>query len=235
MSKKYSDTENHKPVLGAFLLEGLFAELMVQVKGSLDCCVEPLLSATELTLEQNIVVVANVTKGETAQVVDILQNHSEASLNKKHRYFVRRLRQFHSDIKDLDVTLEHRNSLKLFLQLVTMWLQDSHIIMDEETAKPIREYVGSKGNFYDKEAEEHSLYIIPGGGGVDQEGNSEGDAVSGGEDAEGTEGNSKPGTDGSSKSGVGKRVSRRKPRRKAQLKLANDPSLEDEGEVEQEP
>ncbi len=233
MSKKYSDTENHKPVLGAFLLEGLFAELMVQVKSSLDCCVEPLLSATELTLEQNIVVVANVAKGEVAQVVDILQNHSEASLNKKHRYFVRRLRQFHSDIKDLNVTIEHHNSLKLFLKLVTMWLQDSHIIMDEETSKPVREYVGSKGNFYDKTAKEHSLYIIPGGRGDGEEGGSEGNGVTGGKVAEGAEGDSKPGADGSSKSGVGKRVNGRKPGRKAQLKLANDSSLEDEREVEE--
>ena len=124
-----------RPVLGSNMLEGLFAELLTQVKASLDCCWE--WHRTKLTQEENVVATWIVTMEETSIVVDVTQYHSMASLNKKHRYFVKRLRSFYKSVIELDVKADDRSSMKGFLALLTMWLQDSHLILSEETPRKV--------------------------------------------------------------------------------------------------
>ena len=162
MSKKYSDTENSTPVLSALLLEGIFADCIGQIKMSLDCCREDTRKLTGLSLTKNIVVTHSVALEQVSVVVDITKNHSSGALNKKHRYFVARLRTFDHDIRSFEIDRQDTHSLQLFLRLLTEWLADSHLIMMEETPRDVREYLASKGG-YDKKAEEYALDIVRSG------------------------------------------------------------------------
>ena len=233
MSKKYSDTEKSTPVLSSILLEGLFAEMISQIKQSLDCCQPDVRVLTGLTAEENLVVVSQVTRGEVELVIDITKNHSMASLNKKHGPFVKRLRAFYNDIKDMEIEREDPESLEAFLRTLTTWMQDAHLLLMEDTPKQVRQYLSEKSG-YDKTPKEPSFHVLPGGDRGSDEESSEGDGASGQENAEGEPGSNERGSDGSNSGGMGKRSQRRKPRRKARLKLANDPSLEDEGELGEE-
>lgn len=233
MVKKYSDTEGHTPVLSALLLEGLFAEMMSQIKQSLDCCRPGVREKTELSLEENMAVVANVTHGEVDLVLDVTKNHSMASLNKKHGPYVKRLRQFKADLSEIEVKKEDAESLAGFLRLLTMWLQDAHLILCEDTPKNIRDYLSEKGG-YDKEKAQPAFHVLPGGRGGDDEGGADGPGPSGEASPEGTTGKDERSTDGGDKSGVRKRGNSRESRGKAWLKLADDTSVEDEGGLGEE-
>ena len=233
MVKKYSDTEGCTPVLSGILLEGLFAEMLSQIKLSLDCCQPGVREATSLSLEENMAVVANVTGGEIDLVLDITKNHSTASLNKKHGPFVKRLRQFRADLSDIEVDKDKVESLQSFLLTLTNWLQDAHVILMEDTPKEIRKYVSEKSG-YDKEKTKPAFHVLPGGH-RDATGGSGGSSPSGGSSTQGSEGEDERAVDGGDSGGVRKRDSNRKARGKTRLKLADDTSVEVEGEVGAEP
>lgn len=196
-----------RPVLGSNMLEGLFAELLTQVKASLDCCWE--WHRTKLTQEENVVATWIVTMEETSIVVDVTQYHSMASLNKKHRYFVKRLRSFYKSVIELDVKADDRSSMKGFLALLTMWLQDSHLILSEETPRKVREYLSTKGQHDEEGGLSAEEPASEGTKGIHGRHHRSGDNGPGGSDPtepsteEGSEGISESGPDGSSASGVG--------------------------------
>lgn len=169
MSNKYSDTENSTPVLSALLLEGLFADTIGQIKMSLDCCHPDVRVQTGMSVSKNVVVTHSLSREVAGLAVDVTKNHSLASLNHKHRYFVKRLRTFHTDISSFEVSEHKGDSMKLFLRLLIDWLSDSHLIMMEDTPKKIRQYLSGKGG-YDHKAKEHSLDILGSDSGSSDEG-----------------------------------------------------------------
>ena len=228
MGKK--DTSKSTPVLGAGMLEGLFAECLTQIKLSLDCCWE--WQRTKLSQEEHVVATWLIAMEETRVVVDITKNHSMASLNKKHRYFVRRLRNFYRHLIEMDVSESDRKSMKGFLTDLTMWLQDSHLILHEDTPRNVREYLSRKGVHAEEgrgtpEASSQGPEGINGRyhrGGYQGAG---GPGTSSEEAEEGSEGEDEQQADGSDTGGMGIRVARIRAVEEAWDCTANDSSVED--------
>lgn len=235
MSKKYSDTEGCTPVLGSQLLEGLFAELMSQVKQSLDCCHPAVRDKTSLTLEQNLYIVYNVAEGEAKLVLDITKNHKDANLNKKHRAFVKRLKRFYEDIQLIAPEVEDVETLRNFLMCLTMWLQDSHMIMDEEQGREVRDYVSQKGFNHDAKTAKPTLHLLRGGDKGSDAARSLRLSTSLPEDAEGSQGEDERASDGDHKSGVRERDEHRGSSPEARDECQDDSSVEEEGGMGEEP
>lgn len=185
-----------------------------------------------MSVSKNVVVTHALSKEVTGLTVDVTKNHTLASLNHKHRYFVKRLRTFHKDICSFEVTVDKGDSMKLFLRLLIDWLSDSHLIMMEDTPRNIRQYLSGKGG-YDKAAEEHSLNILGSDSGSSDEGGAGGIEAFSATVIEGGARGDKPGASVGDKGGV----------RVGGLHLISgetawgdgedDPSLEGEGGMEE--
>tara|TARA_R110002020_G_scaffold202722_1_gene405813 strand:- start:4092 stop:4766 length:675 start_codon:yes stop_codon:yes gene_type:complete len=222
--------EKSTPVLGSALLEGLFAEMLSQIKSSLDCCWH--WHDTKISQEENVVATWLVTMEETRTVVDITKNHSTASLNKKHRYFVKRLRSFYRNLIEMDVETNDRKSMKEFLGSLTMFMMDSHLILSEETPRKIREYLSGKGAYVKEggESEGPSSQGVKRLNGRDSgscDKGAGGVGPSGEEAEEGSSWEDESEADGSDPSGMGIRVARIRPVEEAWDCTANDPQVED--------
>lgn len=139
MSKR---EEKYTPVLGRHLLEGAFAESMSQVLMSLDQC--RLHKETKsMTIQQHIRALWGITMDETGVPVMLTEGRHEATLAKKHAHFIKRIKSMRSSLMKLDPNKEE--NLGPILKLITMWIQDAHLILHEDTDEATRKYLANKG------------------------------------------------------------------------------------------
>lgn len=141
MGRKRKD-EKHTPVLNRYLLEGAFAECMNQVLMSLDCC--RLHKETKsMTIQQHIRALWGITMDETGIPVMLTDGRHSSTLVKKHAQFIQRIKTLRSFLMQLDPNEEE--NLGPILRAITMWIQDAHLILHEDTPHKTREYLASKG------------------------------------------------------------------------------------------
>ena len=133
--------EKYTPVLNRYLLEGAFAESMNQVLMSLDQC--RIHKETDMTIQQHIRALWGITMDETGVPILLTEGRHEDTLTLKHRYFIRRLKAFRSDMMKFDPNIQA--DLSRILRAVTMWIQDAHLILHEDTPNKTREYLSKKG------------------------------------------------------------------------------------------
>ena len=140
MGRKRKD-EKHTPVLNRHLLEGAFAECMSQVLMSLDQC--RLHKETEMTVQQHIRALWGITMDETGVPILLTDGRHHDTLVKKQAQFIRRLKSLRSTLMARDPNEEA--NLAPILKAITMWIQDAHLILHEDTDHKTREYLASKG------------------------------------------------------------------------------------------
>jgi hypothetical protein len=139
--------EKYTPVLNRYLLEGAFAECMSQVLMSLDQC--RLHKETDMTIQQHVRALWGITMDETGVPIMLVDGRHEDTLVKKQAFFIRRLKSLRGQLIKLDPNEE--DNLAPILRAITMWIQDAHVIMHEDTPADIREYVSTKGAPDDEE------------------------------------------------------------------------------------
>ena len=128
------------PVLAGPLVEGLFAECIGSIKASLDCC--RFWRSTEMSLEEHIASTYVIARDEVNNVLEITQHHSEASMRQKQWLARMRCERFLSDTEDVSLTPESPSKdMEVFARSLTKFLSDLHVIMNEDTPKPMREYL----------------------------------------------------------------------------------------------
>ena len=140
MGRKRKD-EKHTPVLNRYLLEGAFAECMSQVLMSLDQC--RLHKETDMTVQQHVRALWGITMDETSVPISLTEGRHSDTLVRKQAQFIRRLKTLRLNLMDLDPNEE--DNLANILREITMWLQDGHLILHEDTDHKTREYLASKG------------------------------------------------------------------------------------------
>lgn len=140
MGRRRKD-EKHTPVLNRYLLEGAFAECMSQVLMSLDQC--RLHKETDMTVQQHVRALWGITMDETSVPISLTEGRHSDTLVRKQAQFIRRLKTLRLNLIDLDPNEE--DNLANILREITMWLQDGHLILHEDTDHKTREYLASKG------------------------------------------------------------------------------------------
>lgn len=140
MGRKRKD-EKHTPVLNRYLLEGAFAECMSQVLMSLDQC--RLHKETDMTVQQHVRALWGITMDETSVPISLTEGRHSDTLVRKQAQFIRRLKTLRLNLMDLDPNEE--DDLANILREITMWLQDGHLILHEDTDHKTREYLAGKG------------------------------------------------------------------------------------------
>jgi len=140
MGRKRKD-EKHTPVLNRHLLEGAFAECMSQVLMSLDQC--RLHKETDMTVQQHVRALWGITMDETGVPVLLTEGRHSSTLVKKQAQYIQRIKSLRSTLMALDPNEE--KNLAPILKAITMWIQDAHLIMHEDTDHKTREYLASKG------------------------------------------------------------------------------------------
>jgi len=140
MGRKRKD-EKHTPVLNRYLLEGAFAECMSQVLMSLDQC--RLHKETDMTVQQHVRALWGITMDETSVPISLTEGRHSDTLVRKQAQFIRRLKTLRLNLMDLDPNEE--DNLANILREITMWLQDGHLILHEDTDHKTREYLACKG------------------------------------------------------------------------------------------
>ena len=144
--------EKYTPVLNGHLIEGAFAECMSQVLMSLDQC--RLYRETDMTINQHVRALWGITMDETGIPMMLTENRSEGSLRTKHIYYRDRLETLRENLKRLDPNEEA--NLSDILKEITSWLQDSHLILHEDTGNDVREYLSTKNKYVEFEDAEAS-------------------------------------------------------------------------------
>ena len=144
--------EKYTPVLNGHLIEGAFAECMSQVLMSLDQC--RLYRETDMTINQHVRALWGITMDETGIPMMLTENRSEGSLRTKHVYYRDRLETLRENLKRLDPNEEA--NLSDILKEITSWLQDSHLILHEDTGNDVREYLSTKNKYVEFEDAEAS-------------------------------------------------------------------------------
>lgn len=139
MGRKRKD-EKHTPVLNRHLLEGAFAESMSQVLMSLDQCRD--FKNSSMTLEAHVRALWGVTMDETSVPLMLVEGrHSDTLVKKQALWKVRvetlRKNLFRLDPNDMD-------NLSQILKEITVWIQDAHLILHEDTPHYIRLEVSEK-------------------------------------------------------------------------------------------
>ena len=141
MGRKRKD-EKHTPVLNRHLLEGAFAECMSQVLMSLDQC-RLHKETKDLTIEQHVRALWGITMDETGVPILLTEGRHSSTLIKKQAQYIQRIKSLRSTLIELDPNDEE--NLAPILKAITLWIQDAHLIMHEDTDNKTREYLASKG------------------------------------------------------------------------------------------
>tara|TARA_R100001086_G_scaffold249057_1_gene187571 strand:- start:3787 stop:4272 length:486 start_codon:yes stop_codon:yes gene_type:complete len=141
MGRKRVEDVKYTPTLSRHLLEGAFAQCMHQVLESLHMC--RLHKETDMNLEQHVKGLKNITGSELATVLMITENRHSSTMIPKHKLWVKRAQTCYDDLLRLDN--EDPENMKDPLRVITMWIQDAHLILHEDTSSEIREYLSNKG------------------------------------------------------------------------------------------
>ena len=140
MGRKRKD-EKHTPVLNRHLLEGAFAECMSQVLMSLDQC-RLHKETKDMTIEQHVRALWGITMDETEVPNLLTEGRHSKTLVKKQSQFIRRLKTLRSKLLKLNPNNE--DDLAPILREITMWIQDAHLILHEDTDHKTRDYLAGK-------------------------------------------------------------------------------------------
>jgi len=132
----------HTPTLNRNLLEGAFAESMSQVLMSLDQC-RLHKETKDMTIEQHVRALWGITMDETGVPIMLTDGRHSKTMVRKQALFIRRTKSLRSTLMGLDPNEEE--NLAPILKAITMWIQDAHLIMHEDTDHKTREYLASKG------------------------------------------------------------------------------------------
>jgi len=138
--KKVADVK-YTPMLSKHLLEGAFAQCMHQVLESLHMCQQH--KHTDLTLEQHVKGLKNITGSEIATALMITEDRHAGSMVKKHSLWVKRAQTCYDLLLKFDT--EDPDDMVRPLKEITMWIQDAHLILHEDTDNKTREYLSRKG------------------------------------------------------------------------------------------
>ena len=141
MGRKRKD-EKYTPVLNRYLLEGAFAECMSQVLMSLDQC-RLHKETKDMTIQQHVRALWGITMDETGVPVMLTDGRHSTTMVKKHAQYIKRIKSLRATLMQLDPNEEE--SLAPILKAITMWIQDAHLILHEDTDHKTREYLSSKG------------------------------------------------------------------------------------------
>lgn len=153
MGRKRKD-EKHTPVLNRHLLEGAFAECMSQVLMSLDQC-RLHKETKDMTIEQHVRALWGITMDETEVPILLTEGRHSKTLVKKQSQFIRRLKTLRSKLLKLNPNNE--DDLAPILREITMWIQDAHLILHEDTDHKTRDYLAGKG---EEDVEEASREVV---------------------------------------------------------------------------
>ena len=140
MGRKRKD-EKDTPVLNRHLLEGAFAECMSQVLMSLDQC-RLHKETKDMTIEQHVRALWGITMDETEVPILLTEGRHSKTLVKKQSQFIRRLKTLRSKLLKLNPNNE--DDLAPILREITMWIQDAHLILHEDTDHKTRDYLAGK-------------------------------------------------------------------------------------------
>ena len=144
--KRKEDT--YTPVLNRHLLEGAFAECMSQVLMSLDQC--RMHKETDMTIQQHIRALWGITMDETGIPILLTDGRHSDTLVKKQAQYIQRVKSLRSTLMALDPN--EKENLAPILKAITMWIQDAHMILHEDTPSDVREFLATKGAPDDEEA-----------------------------------------------------------------------------------
>tara|TARA_R110000824_G_scaffold102703_2_gene244429 strand:+ start:5494 stop:5958 length:465 start_codon:yes stop_codon:yes gene_type:complete len=139
--------EKYTPVLNRNLLEGAFAEAMSQILMSLDECRHH--AKSDLSIHQHVRALWSITMDESSIPVMLTEGRSAQSLARKHGQYLARIKSMRLEMFKLDPNDE--KDLAFILKAVTMWIQDAHLILHEDTPEDVRVYLASKGEEEGKE------------------------------------------------------------------------------------
>jgi hypothetical protein len=127
---------------------------MNQVLMSLDQC-RLHKETKDMTIEQHVRALWGITMDETSIPIMMTDDRHSTSMVKKHAQFIRRLRTMRAKLLPLDPNNE--DNLSAILKEITMWIQDSHLILHEDTDNKTRDYLSGKG---EKDVEEETREVI---------------------------------------------------------------------------
>lgn len=151
MARKSAD-DVYTPTLNRHLLEGAFSQCMHQVLMSLDMC-RAHEETPRLSLEDHVRALWVISKDELGTALMLVDGRSSATLPKKQRLWVLRTGTALRLLQGLDPGPDNDEAaLKGILGEVVQWIQDSHLILHEDTPQKTREYLAKKG-LTDKELE----------------------------------------------------------------------------------
>jgi hypothetical protein len=138
--KKVADSK-YIPVLSKHLLEGAFAQCMHQVLESLHACQQH--KHTDMTLEQHVKGLMNIAGSEISIALMVTEDRHASTMVPKHVLWVKRAQTCYDKLLGFDAAED--KDMAGPLREITQWIQDSHLILHEDTPKEIREYVSNKG------------------------------------------------------------------------------------------
>lgn len=155
MGRKQKDS-TYTPVLNRHLLEGAFSECMSQVLMSLDQC-RLHKETKDMTIEQHVRALWGITMDETGVPVLLTDGRHSSTLVKKQAQYIQRIKSLRTTLMGLDPN--EKDNLAPILKAITMWIQDAHLILHEDTPSDVREYLATKGAV-DDEAETREVVGI---------------------------------------------------------------------------
>lgn len=155
MGRKQKDS-TYTPVLNRHLLEGAFSECMSQVLMSLDQC-RLHKETKDMTIEQHVRALWGITMDETGVPVLLTDGRHSSTLVKKQAQYIQRIKSLRTTLIGLDPN--EKDNLAPILKAITMWIQDAHLILHEDTPSDVREYLATKGAV-DDEAETREVVGI---------------------------------------------------------------------------
>lgn len=138
--KKVADVK-YTPTLSKHLLEGAFAQCMHQILESLHMCQHH--KETKMTLEEHVKALKNIAGSEIATALMITEDRHSSTMVPKHCLWVKRAQTCYDKLMEFDAN--DPEDMKSPLKEITMWLQDAHLILHEDTEPEIREYLSNKG------------------------------------------------------------------------------------------
>ena len=138
--KKVADVK-YTPTLSKHLLEGAFAQCMHQVLESLHMCQHH--KKSKMTLEEHVKALKNIAGSELATALMITEDRHSSTMVPKHSLWVKRAQTCYDNLVEFDAN--DPEDMKSPLKEITMWLQDAHLILHEDTQPEIREYLSNKG------------------------------------------------------------------------------------------
>lgn len=153
MARKSAD-DVYTPTLNRHLLEGAFSQCMHQVLMSLDMC-RVHEDTPRMSLEEHVRALWVISKDELGTALMLVDGRCSSTLPKKQRLWVLRTGTTLRRLQEMDPGPENDEStLKAILTSVVQWIQDSHLILHEDTPQQTRVYLSTK----DMTTEELEVY-----------------------------------------------------------------------------